>query len=171
MIILIDWPLANDHLDGLAPCKWSSWWTDLSQMINWNDWPLANDHLDRSVYCKWLTGWMISCKWSFRCILLQISSSFSFSVHLFLHRPKTQNSRILGQYTLNLLSLKTLSFSALLYIHKNMDWRSPNWVRHAKYTWSSYVNLRNFQLRYESSTLIPYKGLSSPTFQSHSIRP
>ena len=31
--------------------------------------------------------------------------SFSFSVHLFLHRPRTQNSRILGQYTHNLLSL------------------------------------------------------------------
>ena len=45
----------------------------------------------------------------------------SFSVHLFLYRPKTQNSQIIGQYTHNLLGLKTLSFALLLFIHKNMD--------------------------------------------------
>ena len=77
-------------------------------MINRIERPLANDHPDGS-----------------------------FSVHLFLHRPKTQNSRIIGQYTHNLLGLKTLSFALLLFIHKNMDSRSPNWVRHAKCTWSS----------------------------------
>ena len=46
-------------------------------MINRIERPLANDHPDGS-----------------------------FSVHLFLHRPKTQNSRIIGQYTPNLLGLK-----------------------------------------------------------------
>ena len=70
-------------------------------------------------------------------MIIWILISFSFSVHLFLHRPRTQNSRIIGQYTHNLLGLKTLSFSVLLFIHKNMDKRSPNWVRHAKCTWSS----------------------------------
>ena len=79
-------------------------------MINRIERPLANDHPDGS-----------------------------FSVHLFLHRPKTQISRIIGQYTHNLLGLKTLSFSVLLFIHKNMDKRSPNWVRHAKCTWSSFM--------------------------------
>ena len=54
-------------------------------MINRIERPLANDHPDGS-----------------------------FSVHLFLHRPKTQNSRIIGQYTHNLLGLKTLSFALLL---------------------------------------------------------
>ena len=77
-------------------------------MINRIERPVANDHPDGS-----------------------------FSVHLFLHRPKTQNSRIIGQYTHNLLGLITSSFSVLLFIHKNMDKRSPNWVRHAKCTWSS----------------------------------
>ena len=71
-------------------------------------------------------------------MIIWILISFSFSVHLFLHRPRTQNSRIIGQYTHNLLGLKTLSFSVLLFIHKNMDKRSPNWVRHAKCTWSSF---------------------------------
>ena len=70
-------------------------------------------------------------------MIIWILISFSFSVHLFLHRPRTQNSRIIGQYTHNLLGLKTLSFSVLLFIHKNMDKRFPNWVRHAKCTWSS----------------------------------
>ena len=49
----------------------------------------------------------------------------SFSVHLFLHRPETQNSKIMGQNTHNLLDLATLSnnlsFSVLLFFHKNMD--------------------------------------------------
>ena len=54
-------------------------------MINRIERPLANDHPDGS-----------------------------FSVHLFLHRPKTQISRIIGQYTHNLLGLKTLSFALLL---------------------------------------------------------
>ena len=54
-------------------------------MIIWMDRPLANDHPDGS-----------------------------FSVHFFLHRPKTQISRITGQYTHNLLGLKTLSFALLL---------------------------------------------------------
>ena len=58
-------------------------------MINRIERPLANDHPDGS-----------------------------FSVHLFLHRPKTQNLRIIGQYTHNLLGLKTLSFALLLFIHK-----------------------------------------------------
>ena len=78
-------------------------------MINRIERPLANDHPDGS-----------------------------FSVHLFLHRPKTQISQIIGQYTHNLLGLKTLSFALLLFIHKNIDLRSPSWVRHAKCTWSSY---------------------------------
>ena len=77
-------------------------------------------------------------------MIIWISISFSFSVHLFLHRPRTQNSRIIGQYTHNLLGLKTLSFSVLLFIHKNMDKRSPNWVRHAKCTWSSLLCLVSF---------------------------
>ena len=46
-------------------------------MINRIERPLANDHPDGS-----------------------------FSVHLFLHRPKTQNSRIIGQYVNNSLGLK-----------------------------------------------------------------
>ena len=58
-------------------------------MINRIERPLANDHPDGSL-----------------------------SVHLFLHRPKTQISRIIGQYTHNLLGLKTLSFALLLIIHK-----------------------------------------------------
>ena len=54
-------------------------------MINRIERPLANDHPDGS-----------------------------FSVHLFLHRPKTQNLRIIGRCTHNLLGLKTLSFALLL---------------------------------------------------------
>ena len=52
--------------------------------------------------------------------------------------PQTQNSKFKnhGQYPHNLLGLITLSFS-VLFIHNNMDLRSPNWVRHAKCTWSS----------------------------------
>ena len=111
MIILMDQPLANDHPDGTTSCKWSSGTTGLLQMIIWIDQSIANDRQDRMISCKWSSGW----------ILLLISIFFSFSVHLFLHRPRTQNSRIIGQYTHNLLGLKTLSFSVLLFIHKNMD--------------------------------------------------
>ena len=86
-------------------------------------------------------------------MIIWILISFSFSVHLFLHRPRTQNSRIIGQYTHNLLGLKTLSFSVLLFIHKNMDKRSPNWVRHAKCTWSSFILLQR-----SSNTLMILTG-------------
>ena len=82
----------------------------------------------------------------------------SFSVHLFLHRPKTQNSRIIGQYTHNLLGLKTLSFALFLFIHKNMDSRSPNWIRHAKCTWSSCIEnkwLLTLLFRTGSSLCLP----------------
>ena len=63
---------------------------------------------------------------------------------------KTQNSRIIGQYTHNLFGLKTLSFSVILFIHKNMDERSPNWVRHAKCTWSSSNHLLLFTISFQS---------------------
>ena len=121
MIIRMDRPFANDHPDWPASCKWSSWWTILLQMIIRNNWPLANDHLDWSVYCKWLTGSNDFLQMIIWMDPLLILISFSFSVHLFLHRPKTQISRIIGQYTHNLLGLKTLSFALLLFIHKNMD--------------------------------------------------
>ena len=54
----------------------------------------------------------------------------------------------MGQNTHNLLVLATLSinpsFSVLLFFHKNMDLRSPNWVRHDKCTWSSHLQEREF---------------------------
>ena len=34
----------NEHLEGPASCKWSSWGTGLSQMIIWINQPPANDH-------------------------------------------------------------------------------------------------------------------------------
>ena len=85
MIIWMERPLANDHPDGLASCKWSSGWNGLLQMIFGIDWPLANDHLDGTASCKWSSGWtgllkmiiwmdtplandhpdgLASCKWS-----------------------------------------------------------------------------------------------------------
>ena len=53
MIILMDRPLANDHPDGLASCKWSSRWTGLLKMIILINRPLANDHPDGPASCKW----------------------------------------------------------------------------------------------------------------------
>ena len=57
MIIWIDRPLANDHLDWPASCKWSSRWTGLLQMIIQIDRPLANDHSDGPASLKWSFGW------------------------------------------------------------------------------------------------------------------
>ena len=77
MIIWMDRPLANDHLDGPAfetdhldgpaYCKWSSGWIGLLkmiirmdrplQMIIRMDRPLANDHPDGLASCKWSSGW------------------------------------------------------------------------------------------------------------------
>ena len=89
MIILMDRPLANDHPDGPASCKWSSRWTPsckwlpggtgLSQMILQMDRPLANDYPEVPASCNLQVA---SCKWSsgstrfisiFLLILQQIS--------------------------------------------------------------------------------------------------
>ena len=59
-MILMDRPLANDHVDGPASCKWSSGWTSLLQMIIRMDLPLANDHPDGPASCKWSSGWIIT---------------------------------------------------------------------------------------------------------------
>ena len=92
MIIQMDRPFANDHLDGpglandhlewLASCKWSSAWICLLQMIDRIEWPLANDHLDGS-FSKYHPF---------------------FSLFIFSSRDQTpKNSRIIGQYTHNIL--------------------------------------------------------------------
>ena len=39
-------PLANDHLDGSAFCKWSSGWNDLLYLIIWMAHPLTNAYPD-----------------------------------------------------------------------------------------------------------------------------
>ena len=57
MVIRIDWPLANDHPDGPASCKWSSELAGLLQIIIQMDWPLANDHPDGLASGKWSSGW------------------------------------------------------------------------------------------------------------------
>ena len=46
-------PLANDHLEGPAICKWSPRWSCLLQMIIRRILPLANDHLKGLTSCKW----------------------------------------------------------------------------------------------------------------------
>ena len=51
-----DRPLANDHLEGPASCKWSSEGTRLLQMIIQRDRPLANDHPEGPAICKWSSG-------------------------------------------------------------------------------------------------------------------
>ena len=56
-IIRMDRPLANDHEDVPASCKWSSGWIGLLQMIIRMDWPLANDHQVGLAFCKWSSGW------------------------------------------------------------------------------------------------------------------
>ena len=66
MIIRRVWPLVNDHLEGLAFCKFSSVWTasckwssrgaGLLQMIIWRIQPLANDHPEDPPSCKWSSG-------------------------------------------------------------------------------------------------------------------
>ena len=55
-------------------------------------------------------------------------------------RPKPKNSRILGQYTHNLLGLNAYPSQFSFHPQKyGLKARSPNWVRHAKCTWSFYV--------------------------------
>ena len=53
MIIRRGRPLANDHPEGPASCKWSSGGAGLLQMIIWWDQPLANDHPEGQASCKW----------------------------------------------------------------------------------------------------------------------
>ena len=57
MILRMNRPLANDHPDGPASCKWPSRWTGLLQIIIQMDRPLANDHPDGPVACNWKSGW------------------------------------------------------------------------------------------------------------------
>ena len=116
MIILMDWPLPNYHLERPASCKWSSAWISLLQMIICMDRPLANDHPERLASCKWSYAWisllqMIDrIEWplanyhpdgSFSKYYPRFPSLFIF----FSKDPKPKNSRILGQYTDNLLVL------------------------------------------------------------------
>ena len=56
MIIQRIRPLANDHPEDPASCKWSSWGSGPFQMIIQRIWPLANDHPEN----------LASFKWSFR---------------------------------------------------------------------------------------------------------
>ena len=51
------WPLAIDHPEDLATCKWSSRGTGHLQMIIWRIWPLPNDHLEDPASCKWSSRW------------------------------------------------------------------------------------------------------------------
>ena len=56
MIIQRIRPLANDHPEDLATCKWSLRGSGLLQMIIQRIWPLANDHLKDPAFCKWSSG-------------------------------------------------------------------------------------------------------------------
>ena len=56
MIIWRIRPLANDHPEDSATCKWSSGGTGHLQMIIQRMWPLANDHPEDPVSCKWSSG-------------------------------------------------------------------------------------------------------------------
>ena len=49
-------PLANDHLEGPATCKWSPGGSALMQMIIRMIRPFAKDHLKDPASCKWSTG-------------------------------------------------------------------------------------------------------------------
>ena len=53
MIILMDWPLANDHPDRPASCKWSSGLISLLQMLIRMERPLANDYQDGPASFEW----------------------------------------------------------------------------------------------------------------------
>ena len=151
MIIRMDLPFANDHPDGPASCNWSSGWTGLLQIIIGMDRPLANDHSDWPAFCKWSYAWisllqMIDrIEWplandhpdgSFSKYHPRFPSLFIFSSK----DPKPKNSRILGQYTHNLLGLNPYPSQFSFHPQKyGLKARSPNWVRHAKCTWSFYV--------------------------------
>ena len=135
MIIRMDQPFANDHPDWPASCKWSSFsfsvilllrkkhifllqiFSSFSFTINLLP---CKKHIFRlQIYSSFFfLGFVLPWKNIFlhqilspfyfssvKKILLQISSSFSFSVHLLHQRPQTQNSRIIGQYIHNLLDL------------------------------------------------------------------
>ena len=49
-------PLAKDHPEDLASCKWLSGGSGLLQIIIWRIWPLANDHPEDPASCKWSSG-------------------------------------------------------------------------------------------------------------------
>ena len=53
MIIQRIRPLANDHPEDPASCKWPSRGSGLLHMIIRRIRPLANDHLEESASCKW----------------------------------------------------------------------------------------------------------------------
>ena len=56
MIIWRIRPLANDHPEDPASCKWSSGGSGLLQMIIQQIQPLANDHMEVQATCKWSSG-------------------------------------------------------------------------------------------------------------------
>ena len=79
MIIQMGRSFANDHLDGLAFCTWSSGWAGLLQMIIWIGWPFANDHPDGPAFCKWSSGWASLFKEIFSKYFPHFPSLFFFS--------------------------------------------------------------------------------------------
>ena len=119
MIIWRDQPLANDHSEGQASCKWSSGWTGLLEMITWMDEPLANDHLEGPASCKWSFRWngplqiifrmdqpvangrsdgLVSCKWS-------IGSSGFSSIFLFILQQISPTNIIFSFKTFRVLQI------------------------------------------------------------------
>ena len=80
MIIRKIWPLANDHPEGLAICKWSSGGSGPLQMIIQRILPLANDHpvgpplppfsRNRTYLKIWVlvSHWTCICPSLFKCV-------------------------------------------------------------------------------------------------------
>ena len=140
MIIWRDRPLANDHPEDPASCKWSSRGSGLLQMIIRMIRPLANDHPEDIATCKWPsqgTGhlqmiiqriWplandhledLASCKWSSGGTGL-LQCAFSINNPLFCYIGYQSNQKIFPTEWFNLLRVVEFNKQLIGILYKSL---------------------------------------------------
>ena len=131
MIIRIDWPLANDHPDGPASCKWSSRSTGLLQMLSQIDLPLANDHPEGRASCKWSSG---------GTSLLQ--RALSINNPLFCNIGYQSNQKIFPTEWFNLLRVVEFNEQLIGIFYKSLPRYILSWEKQLLLAWKTFLDAK-----------------------------